>query len=116
MTLRDAIDTYHSLLTPDVARTSWEQMQDQTKRRGLYFGTRDIATVLRPRFLTTEQYHFLQDAIRAVMPAFGKAYRAALADELLFGKLANGGHVTVDLEKDGKIRLDFAEENSEAVV
>ena len=42
--------------------------------------------------------------------------RAALADELLFGKLANGGHVTVDLEKDGKIRLDFAEENSEAVV
>ena len=56
-------------------------MQDQTKRRGLYFGTRDILTVLRPRFLTTEQYHFLQSAIRAVMPAFDKAYRAALADE-----------------------------------
>lgn len=79
--LSQAIDTYHALLTPDVARESWDQLQDQTKRRGLYFGTRDIVTVLRPRFLTTEQYHFLQNAIRAVMPAFGKAYRAALADE-----------------------------------
>ncbi|WP_305073507.1 ATP-dependent Clp protease ATP-binding subunit ClpA [Propionivibrio sp.] len=36
--------------------------------------------------------------------------RAALADELLFGKLASGGRVTVDLDKDGKVRLVFAEE------
>lgn len=79
--LKEAIDTYHSLLTPDVARESWDQLQDQAKRRGLYFGTRDITTVLRPRFLTTEQYHFLQNAIRAVMPAFGKAYRAALESD-----------------------------------
>ncbi|MDD5300759.1 MAG: ATP-dependent Clp protease ATP-binding subunit ClpA [Gallionella sp.] len=35
--------------------------------------------------------------------------RSALADELLFGKLANGGRVTVDV-KDGKVVLDFAEE------
>ncbi len=41
--------------------------------------------------------------------------RAALADELLFGKLASGGHVTVDLDKNGKIRLDFAEEKDAAV-
>ena len=41
--------------------------------------------------------------------------RSALADELLFGRLANGGHVTVDLDEDDRIRLDFAEENSEAV-
>lgn len=79
--LAEAIETYHSLLTPAVARESWDQLQDQAKRRGLYFGTRDITTVLRPRFLTTEQYHFLQAAIRAVMPAFGKAYHAALEDE-----------------------------------
>jgi uncharacterized circularly permuted ATP-grasp superfamily protein len=79
--LTEAIDTYHALLTPDVARESFEQLQDQAKRRGLYFGTREIVTVLRPRFLATAQYHFLQRALRAVMPAFGKAYRAALADE-----------------------------------
>eukprot|EP00825_Cyclidium_porcatum_P013673 TRINITY_DN1723_c0_g1_i15.p1 TRINITY_DN1723_c0_g1~~TRINITY_DN1723_c0_g1_i15.p1 ORF type:complete len:754 (-),score=141.60 TRINITY_DN1723_c0_g1_i15:93-2354(-) len=42
--------------------------------------------------------------------------RSALADELLFGKLANGGRVTVDLDKDGKIRLDFEEEKTEVVV
>ena len=36
--------------------------------------------------------------------------RSALADELLFGRLANGGHVTVDLDSEGKARLVFAEE------
>jgi len=41
--------------------------------------------------------------------------RSALADELLFGRLANGGRVSVDLDPDGKIRLDFAEEKSEAI-
>jgi ATP-dependent Clp protease ATP-binding subunit ClpA len=35
--------------------------------------------------------------------------RAALADELLFGKLANGGNVTVDV-RDGKVVLGFTEE------
>jgi ATP-dependent Clp protease ATP-binding subunit ClpA len=35
--------------------------------------------------------------------------RSALADELLFGKLANGGKVTVDV-KDGKVGLEFEEE------
>ena len=36
--------------------------------------------------------------------------RSALADELLFGRLANGGKVTVDVDAGGKVRLDFAEE------
>jgi ATP-dependent Clp protease ATP-binding subunit ClpA len=40
--------------------------------------------------------------------------RSALADELLFGKLANGGHVTVDLDAEGKVKLVF-EEEAEAV-
>ena len=35
--------------------------------------------------------------------------RSALADELLFGKLANGGKVTVDV-KDDKVGLEFEEE------
>ena len=42
--------------------------------------------------------------------------RSALADELLFGKLASGGKVTVELDKDGKIRLDFEEEKAEVTV
>lgn len=33
--------------------------------------------------------------------------RKALADELLFGKLAQGGHVDVDIDVDGKVQLQF---------
>ncbi len=40
--------------------------------------------------------------------------RSALADELLFGRLANGGHVTVDIDENQKVKLVFAEE-AEAV-
>ncbi|MDD2776061.1 MAG: ATP-dependent Clp protease ATP-binding subunit ClpA [Gallionella sp.] len=36
--------------------------------------------------------------------------RAALADELLFGRLANGGNVTVDMNAAGKVELQFAKE------
>ncbi len=35
--------------------------------------------------------------------------RRALADELLFGRLVDGGRVTVDIDDDGKVRLDIAE-------
>ena len=41
--------------------------------------------------------------------------RSALADELLFGRLTNGGQVTVDLDEEDKVRLVF-EEEAEAVV
>ena len=41
--------------------------------------------------------------------------RSALADELLFGRLANGGHVTVDVDLDGKVRLVFEEETADVV-
>jgi len=33
--------------------------------------------------------------------------RRALADELLFGKLATGGKITVDVDADGKVQLEF---------
>jgi ATP-dependent Clp protease ATP-binding subunit ClpA len=35
--------------------------------------------------------------------------RRALADELLFGKLMDGGVVTVDLDAEGKVVLIFGE-------
>src|SRR5476649_805426 len=35
--------------------------------------------------------------------------RRALADELLFGKLANGGRVTIDLDENGQVKLDVAQ-------
>ena len=36
--------------------------------------------------------------------------RKALADELLFGRLSDGGDVTVDIDDDEAIRLDFSPE------
>jgi ATP-dependent Clp protease ATP-binding subunit ClpA len=40
--------------------------------------------------------------------------RKALAEELLFGRLANGGRVTVDLDDDNKAKLIFDEAPAEA--
>ena len=40
--------------------------------------------------------------------------RAALADELLFGRLAHGGRVTIDLDENGRVRLSY-EESVEAL-
>lgn len=40
------------------------------------------------------------------------AIRAALADELLFGRLAHGGHVTVDVDAEEQVRLVFEEEEA----
>jgi ATP-dependent Clp protease ATP-binding subunit ClpA len=39
--------------------------------------------------------------------------RAALADELLFGRLTNGGTVTIDVDSDGKVQLLFETEENE---
>ncbi|MFN8985960.1 MAG: ATP-dependent Clp protease ATP-binding subunit ClpA, partial [Burkholderiales bacterium] len=36
--------------------------------------------------------------------------RRALADELLFGKLASGGRVTIDIGSDDKVKLDISVE------
>jgi len=33
--------------------------------------------------------------------------RRALADELLFGRLVDGGRLTVDVDADGKVQLDI---------
>ena len=42
--------------------------------------------------------------------------RRALADELLFGRLAQGGKVLVDIDSDDQVRLSFADEKAEATV
>ncbi|MDQ5917245.1 MAG: ATP-dependent Clp protease ATP-binding subunit ClpA [Pseudomonadota bacterium] len=41
--------------------------------------------------------------------------RSALADELLFGRLSSGGKVTVDIDKENKVKLSFEEEPAEVV-
>ncbi|MCA9971992.1 MAG: hypothetical protein KC425_17330 [Anaerolineales bacterium] len=78
--MKRAIDTYHDLLTEPLASESWGQLQEQMRVRGLYFGDRPLCTVLRPRFLTPEQYKFLRREIRPLLGAFDKISRRAVDD------------------------------------
>lgn len=80
MSLQQAIDVYHSLLTPELAEDSGAQLVDQLARRGLFFGSRPLCSVLRPRFLTPEQYALLRKRIAVLLSAFDKLYRAAMAE------------------------------------
>src|SRR4051812_35145366 len=79
--LRDGIDEYHDLLTDDIAGVSQRQLDDQLRARGLFFGDRPLCSVLRPRFLSPQQYRFLQQRAGLVLSAFRKAHAAALADD-----------------------------------
>jgi uncharacterized circularly permuted ATP-grasp superfamily protein len=81
MLLREAIQSYHDLLSDDLAAASHAQLEDQLRLRGLFFGQRALATVLRPRFITIEQYRFLQTRVQAVLRAFDSALQAALEQE-----------------------------------
>src|SRR5918912_2239904 len=78
--LRESISTYHDLLTDELGEASQAHLDDQLRRRGLFFGDRPLCTVLRPRWMTAEQYRSCQRRAAVVLRAFGKAHRAAIAD------------------------------------
>ena len=60
--LQDAIATYHDLLDGRAA-DSHQRLGEQQRRRGLTFDGRPLCTVLRPRFLTVDQYRFLRQRV-----------------------------------------------------
>ncbi|NTU81423.1 MAG: hypothetical protein HGA45_18925 [Chloroflexales bacterium] len=78
MSLSDAIDYYHSLLTPDLAAASWATLGEEMRARRLFFGERPLSTVLRPRLISEAQYHMLQRGVEAV----ALAARAVVAPAL----------------------------------
>jgi glutathionylspermidine synthase len=84
--LRDGIDQYHALLTDDLAGETQRQLDEQLRSRGLYFGDRPLCSVLRPRFLSPVQYHFLQRRAAVVLRAFRKAHHTALASDALLSQ------------------------------
>src|SRR5258707_6011226 len=81
--LQDGIDQYHALLTDELAGETQAQLDDQLRQRGLFFGSRSLCTVLRPRMLSPAQYRFLQRRSAVILRAFRKVHRAALADAAL---------------------------------
>ncbi|HEV2582086.1 MAG TPA: hypothetical protein VGT44_14615 [Ktedonobacteraceae bacterium] len=81
MSLREAIQRYNDLLTDNLAAASEAQLESQQRQRGLMFSNRPLCTVLRPRFMTPEQYRFLQARMTMLLRAFDKAYHAAMEQE-----------------------------------
>lgn len=82
MSLQQATSEYHDLLTDDLGGATQQQLEQQLRERELYFGDRPLVTVLRPRFLTPEQYRFLQTRVDTLMGAFDRAYEAAIVDRV----------------------------------
>jgi hypothetical protein len=78
----NAIAAYHDLLASGttLAADSQAALEKSQQLRGLFFGPRPVCTVLRPRFLTLQQFQCLHGAVRALLPAFQAIYDRALAD------------------------------------
>src|SRR5579872_2183788 len=81
--MRDAIGAYHDLLTDELAAESQAQLDDQLRRRGLYFGTRPLCTVLRPRFFSAQQYTHLRERLHTLLQSLRTAYSAAIENPRL---------------------------------
>lgn len=81
MSLKDAVKTYHDLLTDQMAADTQGQLDEQMRMRGLFFGDRPLCTVLRPRFLTPDQYNFLRRHIRPLLRAFEKISARGVTDD-----------------------------------
>ena len=68
-----------------------------------------IFTDALKKFLAKDGFDPLMGA-RPMARLIQDTIRSALADELLFGRLASGGKVIVDVDNDGKVKLQFEEE------
>src|SRR5512139_3285764 len=78
--LTEASDYYHSLLDDDVAPENDAALNAALQREGLFFGTRPICVVLRPRFLGAEHYAQLQDVCGRVAIAARQVVKFMLSD------------------------------------
>ena len=81
MSTAGAVTAYHDLLADDeLAQESSAVLTSQLSGRGLVFGGRPLATVLRPRLVTHAQYDRVVDLTKRLMPAFDRVLLAALTD------------------------------------
>lgn len=80
MSLAEAIDYYHSLLDAEGAREAWLRLSEEMRARRLYFGERPLATVLRPRLITSSQYDLLRRSVGIVARAARKLAAQALEE------------------------------------
>ncbi len=79
---RQAIERWHGLLEDaELAAECAGRMDEEHRRRGLYFGDRPLCSVLRPRMLTPGQYRWIRREIAVLMRAFTRIHERAVADD-----------------------------------
>jgi hypothetical protein len=81
--VKSAVERYHELLTDEVGADSHEWLHRELAAKGLEFGGRQLCSVLRPRFLSIEDYRLLDNRSALVLSALEKARVAAMADSEL---------------------------------
>jgi hypothetical protein len=79
-TAADAVQAWHRALTGALAAESAEWLEARQRERGLVFGERPLCAVLRPRFLTPDQYRGLRHTCRVLLGAFATIGERALTD------------------------------------
>jgi hypothetical protein len=80
------METYHSLLTPEIAEASNHHLETTLRKQGLVFGGRPLCTVLRPRLMSADAYESLQARIRPLLRAFRRIHDRAMADRAFRGQ------------------------------
>lgn len=81
--LQQAINHYHSLLDHDMAHSSWEQLRTAMHEHNLFFGERPLASVLRPRLITADQFRLLEQGCSLVGAAMRTLAERMLTDDSL---------------------------------
>lgn len=81
MTLNDMIQSYHELLTEELAEEADYLMRKRLKERSLYFGNRPLCIVLRPYFYYEDDWQFMKHGLEGVMSAFVKTHNICCANE-----------------------------------
>ena len=74
------LESYHALLTPDVAEASHAHLDRILRSKGLVFGDRPLCTVLRPRLMLPGMYSDLQRRVAPLLRAFRRIHDRAMAD------------------------------------
>jgi hypothetical protein len=86
--LTEAIEYYHSLFNDDVARENDVALSAALQREGLFFGTRPVCIVLRPRLLGAEHYAQLQAVCEAVAQAARRVIKVMQSDQAVYDLMA----------------------------
>jgi hypothetical protein len=98
--INGAISFYNDLFDSAVAASTQAHLEAAMLSRHLNFGGRPLCTVLRPNFLTTDQYAYLSHECEVILSAFRKAYDALLANPTLRAQL------DLTAEEEALIHLD----------